>query len=157
MKTRRCSTAVTTASVLSTVMVVVLSLTVLTGASTAHSGGTDANGCHRESATGTRHCHGGSSTPAPAPAPSSDRLNCSDFRYQEDAQAELDRDRSDPNRLDADNDGIACEDLPRRPASAPPPAPAPTAIVHHLVGPAEEAICDTDARMTARNDEPEAA
>lgn len=23
----------------------------------AHSGGTDKNGCHRESATGTRHCH----------------------------------------------------------------------------------------------------
>ena len=41
-------------------------------------------------------------------------LDCSDFDFQEDAQAELERDRSDPNRLDDDNDGIACESLPRR-------------------------------------------
>lgn len=32
-----------------------------------------------------------------------------------------------------------------------------TAVVHHLVGPMEEAICDTDARMQARSAEPEAA
>ena len=41
-------------------------------------------------------------------------LDCSDFDFQEDAQAELDKDRSDPNNLDADNDGIACENLPHR-------------------------------------------
>lgn len=34
---------------------------------------------------------------------------CSDFKYQEDAQ-----DHYQP-QLDADNDGIACENLPRRP------------------------------------------
>src|SRR5215207_8642153 len=39
-------------------------------------------------------------------------LNCSSFSTQEEAQAELDRDPSDPNNLDADNDGIACEELP---------------------------------------------
>jgi Excalibur calcium-binding domain len=38
-------------------------------------------------------------------------LNCSDFASQEEAQAELDRDPSDPYNLDADNDGIACEEL----------------------------------------------
>jgi hypothetical protein len=38
-------------------------------------------------------------------------LNCSDFSTQAEAQAELDRDTSDPYNLDADNDGIACEEL----------------------------------------------
>lgn len=43
-------------------------------------------------------------------------LNCSDFKYQEDAQAVYDQDPSDPNGLDGDdNDGKACESLPHRP------------------------------------------
>lgn len=42
-------------------------------------------------------------------------LNCSNFQYQEDAQAVLDANPSDPNGLDGnDNDGIACESLPQR-------------------------------------------
>jgi hypothetical protein len=42
--------------------------------------------------------------------------NCSDFKYQEDAQAVYDQDPSDPNGLDGkDKDGIACEALPHRP------------------------------------------
>src|SRR5215212_10684705 len=41
-----------------------------------------------------------------------DIRNCSSFATQEEAQAELNRDPSDPNGLDGDNDGIACEDLP---------------------------------------------
>jgi hypothetical protein len=41
-----------------------------------------------------------------------DELNCDDFDTQEEAQAVLDADPSDPNRLDADGDGVACEDLP---------------------------------------------
>ncbi|MEU6352534.1 hypothetical protein ABZ896_24945 [Streptomyces sp. NPDC047072] len=54
-------------------------------------------------------------------------LDCSDFTYQEDAQAVYDRDTSDPNRLDEDqgpDDGIACEVLPRRSAAALPLATA---------------------------------
>jgi hypothetical protein len=48
--------------------------------------------------------------PAPiAPAAPSRNLNCSDFASQAAAQAELRRDPSDPNRLDTDRDGIACE------------------------------------------------
>lgn len=51
---------------------------------------------------------------APA-AIAQDTLNCDDFEFQEDAQAELDADPSDPHGLDGnDNDGIACEDLPSR-------------------------------------------
>ena len=60
-------------------------------------------------------------------------LDCRDFVVQEDAQAELARDLGDPNRLDADNDGIACEELiragttgttsPTAPATTPVPVP----------------------------------
>jgi hypothetical protein len=60
---------------------------------------------------------------APAGARSSqqaDLYDCSDFTYQEDAQAQLLP--GDPYGLDADNDGIACEELPHRPeTTAPPP------------------------------------
>ena len=50
--------------------------------------------------------------PPPAtPVPTVD-YNCSDFIYQEDAQAYLVP--GDPYRLDGDHDGIACEDLPSR-------------------------------------------
>jgi PKD repeat protein len=34
----------------------------------AHSGKTDANGCHTNSKTGEYHCHGGNSTPTPTPS-----------------------------------------------------------------------------------------
>ncbi len=38
-------------------------------------------------------------------------LDCADFATQAEAQAELDADPSDPNDLDADADGVACEDF----------------------------------------------
>ncbi|SFW51518.1 excalibur calcium-binding domain-containing protein [Amycolatopsis australiensis] len=55
--------------------------------------------------------------------------DCSDFQYQEDAQAVLDRDPADPNHLDEDKDGKACESLPSRPrqhTTAPVPEKAAT-------------------------------
>src|SRR5918995_6282612 len=39
-------------------------------------------------------------------------LNCSSFATQEEAQAVLNSNPSDPNNLDGDDDGSACEDLP---------------------------------------------
>jgi micrococcal nuclease len=39
-------------------------------------------------------------------------LDCASFAYQEDAQMVLKQDPSDPNYLDGDGDGVACEDLP---------------------------------------------
>jgi hypothetical protein len=61
--------------------------------------------------------------PQPPPAPdSSGDLNCSDFSTQEEAQAVLNGDPGDPNYLDGDGDGIACETLPS--ASHAPPAAA---------------------------------
>ncbi len=60
-------------------------------------------------------------------------LDCVDFRFQEDAQAEFNRDSSDPNRLDEDrgpDDGIACEVLPNRSGAGtvPPVSPSTTAV-----------------------------
>jgi len=64
----------------------------------------------------------------PAPAPASDK-DCADFATQRAAQIFFLKHggpRYDPDRLDADNDGVACEDnpcpcyykkhLPRQPA-----------------------------------------
>ncbi len=65
----------------------------------------------------------------PAASAQTDR-NCDDFTYQEQAQAVYNADTSDPNGLDGnDNDGIACESLPRQgTATAAPDAPtAPAA------------------------------
>ena len=39
-----------------------------------------------------------------------DQYDCASFGSQESAQAELDRDQSDPSNLDPDGNGIACED-----------------------------------------------
>jgi hypothetical protein len=39
-------------------------------------------------------------------------LDCSDFATQAEAQAVYNQDPSDPNGLDRDNDGVACESLP---------------------------------------------
>jgi hypothetical protein len=77
-------------------------------------------------------------------------LNCDDFNSQADAQANLRSNPSDPNKLDADKDGIACQttryadsardedSVPRdgstagpnpppspRPGTSPPPNPSP--------------------------------
>lgn len=47
-----------------------------------------------------------------AAASSSQEINCDNFYTQEDAQAHLNADPSDPDGLDGDDDGIACESLP---------------------------------------------
>jgi micrococcal nuclease len=52
---------------------------------------------------------GGSASAAGSGADSN--LDCASFAYQEDAQRVLKQDPSDPNYLDGDGDGVACEDL----------------------------------------------
>ena len=47
-----------------------------------------------------------------AAAAQDDDLDCVDFTTQEEAQAELDADDTDPNNLDPNGDGIACALLP---------------------------------------------
>ncbi|MBN8552375.1 MAG: excalibur calcium-binding domain-containing protein [Caulobacterales bacterium] len=90
-----------------------------------HPGGTDSEGCHRERATGQRHCHGGGRATPGRPRPESSQR----------AVPDAGRDRTAPTRafpnctaaraagraplrrgepgygphLDRDNDGIACE------------------------------------------------
>lgn len=48
----------------------------------------------------------------PAPVSAQVILDCDYFNFQEQAQAILEEDESDPNFLDEDGDGIACPDLP---------------------------------------------
>ena len=49
------------------------------------------------------------SKPAVAQA---DQYDCASFGSQESAQVELDSDPSDPNNLDSDGNGIACDNYP---------------------------------------------
>ncbi|HEV2766436.1 MAG TPA: hypothetical protein VGV63_01860 [Acidimicrobiales bacterium] len=56
-----------------------------------------------------------------------DLYDCSDFEFQEDAQAVYDDDPTDPYGLDGSmgpdkDDGIACKELPSRGAATPAPA-----------------------------------
>ena len=43
--------------------------------------------------------------------------NCDSFTYQEDAQAALAANPADPNNLDSNDNGVACETRPHRPAA----------------------------------------
>ena len=72
-------------------------------------------------------------TALPSPAAAADK-DCVEFAHQAAAQAWLHAHPGDPDRLDGDADGVACESLPcpcagagaapTTPAPAPPPAPA---------------------------------
>ena len=61
------------------------------------------------------------SKPAVAQA---DQYDCASFGSQESAQAELERDPSDPNNLDPDGNGVACDDDSRSTTSSAPPSSA---------------------------------
>lgn len=83
----------------------------------AHSGGTDANGCHTNRKTGEYHCHrpkgGGAPAARPTSAPSftsggAHYPNCAAARAA--GAAPLYRGRPDYRAaLDRDGDGVACE------------------------------------------------
>ncbi|WP_431925608.1 excalibur calcium-binding domain-containing protein [Amycolatopsis tucumanensis] len=85
--------------------------------------------------------------PAPAVfAQPTDIYNCDDFTYQEDAQAILDQDPSDPHGLDGnDNDGIACESLPHKPSGQPStPSSSPATQAPPVTAPPETTTADLD-------------
>ncbi|MCZ2830804.1 excalibur calcium-binding domain-containing protein [Modestobacter sp. VKM Ac-2986] len=65
----------------------------------------------------------GISAPLTGTASAADR-DCPDFASQADAQAAYNAVAGDPERLDRDNDGIACETEDYDAAAAPAPAPA---------------------------------
>jgi hypothetical protein len=85
-----------------------------------------------------------------------DIYNCADFGYQEEAEEYLRRWPTDPSRLDGDDDGVACEDLPRRPLApagpspAPAPAPAPVTAAPPAAAPTYQAYVACSARRAAR-------
>ena len=70
-----------------------------------------------------------------------DAFNCGDFASQAQAQAVLRADPADPNRLDGDRNGVACETnpMPRdlvpvtRPAQTPTPQPAATTTIRTCI------------------------
>lgn len=66
------------------------------------------------------------SSPTPSVPSLRGDLDCSDFASQAEAQEVLNDDPSDPNRLDADSDGEACESQFRAPGQRSTPNPAPT-------------------------------
>jgi hypothetical protein len=98
------------------IAILILAVSALNASPTlslAHSGGLNSAGCH----AGSRpyHCHQSQSAPSLPATPQSqvsgDR-DCADFRSWREAQSFYENaGRSDPHRLDADNDGIACEAL----------------------------------------------
>lgn len=77
-----------------------------------------------------------------APAALAQDIDCSDEVAQSDEQAILDADPSDPNRLDADNDGIACED---------PETGTPTETPTESTPPQETAVSCSDFVSAAGN------
>ena len=89
-------------------------------AQTDRGNGIGGDGCAQETAQSEPE------TPSRS-TPSSADLDCSDFASQAEAQEVLDDDPSDPNGLDADSDGEACESqfqaTPKR--SAPDPTSGP--------------------------------
>ena len=55
-------------------------------------------------------------------------LDCADFATQGAAQRELAKDRTDPYNLDADDDGIACEELRGDGGGGVPISPEPERV-----------------------------
>jgi hypothetical protein len=55
-----------------------------------------------------------------------DQYDCESFGSQQSAQAELERDLSDPNDLDPDADGIACEEYDYGRGGSPTATASPT-------------------------------
>ncbi len=80
--------------------------------------------------------------PTAAIAAPADR-DCAEFAHQEEAQGVLEADPSDPFGLDADGDGVACEDLPSGHPDNDP---------RHAEGGRDEAAEDEDA-VPAAGDE----
>lgn len=68
--------------------------------------------------------------PSPAAATHGGDVNCSHFATQAAAQSHLVAHPGDPDGLDGDDDGVACESLPCPcgATTAPPPAPSPTPV-----------------------------
>jgi hypothetical protein len=82
--------------------------------------------------------------------------DCPDFPDQATAQSALESRAGDPERLDADHDGVACEDFPYSTFTGPSPtaAPPPTPPTHQVVQVPAGAVAagDGSAAASARMD-----
>ncbi|MBB5517492.1 excalibur calcium-binding domain-containing protein [Amphiplicatus metriothermophilus] len=96
-----------------TLALVGAAVALFAGSLAAHPGGLDRNGCHAGSQP--YHCHRGpqpTPTRSAAPSPRGADMDCGDFPSWEAAQSFFRASGpGDPHRLDADNDGVACESL----------------------------------------------
>ncbi len=85
--------------------------------------------------------------------PTQGDLDCADFASQAEAQATFNADPSDPNGLDADNDGIACEEnVPTTPTATqytPPTTTAPMTTAPTATAPTATAPMTTAPMTTA--------
>lgn len=79
-------------------------------------------------------------------------LDCLDFASREEAQAILDADASDPNDLDADGDGLACEETfsapPTEAATPSQETEAPVAVSDTPAQPTEGTTAPTELPKT---------
>lgn len=75
-------------------------------------------------------------------------LSCSDFDYQEDAQAELESDPSDPNHLDTNHNGVACPNLPHDPNAEPTATTVPGAATSTTRAPSVTTTTRPDTTAT---------
>lgn len=82
-------------------------------------------------------------------------LNCEDFSSREEAQATLDADPSDPNGLDADGNGLACDEvfsIEAQDQTVPPgaevaPVMPPAGADSPVFQPAEPDVADQTAQQ----------
>lgn len=89
---------------------------------------------------------------APA-AMAQNTLNCGDFASQPDAQANLQANPSDPNNLDADDDGLACEEYPY-PGLEPLPEGSPPLPPGETLQPADNGTTDDQYAVEDASEEP---
>jgi len=120
------------------ITVAVTGMLLISAPAYAHSGRTNAAGCHNEKKTGGYHCHNAASSAKTTktkarktvqsssktttarssqkladPICTSDRYNCADLGAQGEAQRVYEfcfkKVKKDIHRLDGDKDGVACE------------------------------------------------
>src|ERR671912_1034303 len=88
--------------------------------------------------------------PSKPAAAQADQYDCASFGSQESAQAELERDPSDPNGLDTDGNGRACDGYTygtsnASPGSAPPSSPSPSSAPPSSASPSSATSSKTSA------------
>ena len=88
-------------------------------------------------------------TTTPTPTTTTDLWDCADFSSQASAQAIFDLYADDRYFLDADNDKIACEELPCPCSSKATPTPAPTVpVVTDITPPTADVYAKDPQRLT---------